>query len=114
MILVDIDKLPPKMKTKMLTALDNLNRIGRQANRLSPNAFLNLTDIGIKRIYDWAKPMMKPVHIDEFHKYLGETICKTLLYCNCANCPAKNYNRKNYTCRRKLGEWAMKHQKEER
>ena len=114
MILVDVEKLPAKMKTKMLTALDTLARLGRQANRLSPNAYLELTDIGIKRIYDWAAPSLKPVHKDEFHRYLGETICKTLLYCNCANCPAKNYDRKTYICRRKLGEWAMQHQKERR
>ncbi|MGH0053799.1 MAG: hypothetical protein ACQ5SW_10460, partial [Sphaerochaetaceae bacterium] len=101
-----------KMKTKILNALDHLSRLGRQANRLSPNAYLELTDIGIKRIYDWAAPTMRPVHIDEFHKYLGETVCKTLLYCNCKNCPAKKYDRKTYVCRRKLGEWSMKHQKE--
>ncbi len=112
MILVDVEKLPARMKVKMLTALDNLARLGRQANRLHPNAYVEATDIGVKRVWDWARPNLDPAHVDEFHAYMGEAVCKTLLLCNCKNCPAKNYFSKRYACRRKLGEWCMKHQKE--
>lgn len=112
MIIVDLERLPARLKQKMANALEHLERVGRQANRIVPSSYMNVKELGVSRIWKWAKPNLKPAHQDNFHKYLGEAVCKTLLYCNCRNCPAKRYYSNSYVCRRKLGEWSMKHQKE--
>jgi hypothetical protein len=112
MIFVDPEGMPVKIREKMTKALDQVARIGRQANRVSPRSYRVLKDTGLERIYKWALPDLHPAHKDRFCQSIGEVICRLLLNTNCRNCPVRRYKANLPTCHRKLGEWALAQEEE--
>lgn len=105
-ICITTEKLPPAICEKLLKAIGNLKRVGRQANRENPGSVI-VGDVerptGLERIATWSKENSKPQHYEAFLRGMGSAVCKLGLYEKCERCPAKKHKVAKLDCKLALG-----------
>ncbi len=112
-ITIDLEMMPPSTRGKIERILKQLERAGKQANRVAPGAYSIITQVndrkvlGIKRIQEWALTMVKPTHMESFIRSIGTSVCNLLFYTKCDICPAKKYRKDKDTCTSILGMYSL-------